>query len=288
MFENFEYLNLINKKLSDYCKGENTLLQAMRYTLNLPGKRLRPILALEVCMALGGEFKNCLPFSCAIEMVHTYSLIHDDLPGMDDDDMRRGKPTNHKVFGEGVAILAGDALLNLAFEIIAAKETVDLVGEKLAILAARALFKASGKDGMVLGQVIDLESEGKSISQDLLQCMHINKTAKLISAACELGGLAAGTDEENLQKIREYGLCIGLMFQIMDDILDATSDKETLGKNLSDNENGKATYVSVLGLRKSREKVKELTEKAIEAISYLGENSETLKKIAINLSDRVK
>ena len=254
MLKNDEFLNLINEKLNEYlpqkAEYENNLIKAMRYTLNLPGKRVRPILALEFCKALGGKAEECLPFACAIEMIHNYSLIHDDLPCMDDDDLRRGKPTNHKVFGEAMALLAGDGLLNLAFEVMVSKETVALVGEKRAILASRVLSNACGKDGMILGQVIDLESENKSISMDLLKKMHINKTAKLISVACEIGGIIAGANEEQLLKIKEYGLDLGLAFQIMDDILDA--DQNDKNKNLSDKENGKSTYVTMLGLEKSK------------------------------------
>lgn len=293
MLKNDEYLNLINEKLNEYlpkkAEYENNLIKAMRYTLNLPGKRLRPILALEFCRALGGKIEECLPFACAIEMIHNYSLIHDDLPCMDDDDLRRGKPTNHKVFGEAIALLAGDGLLNLAFEVMVSKETVALVGEKRAILASRVLSNACGKDGMILGQVIDLESENKSISMGLLKKMHINKTAKLISAACEIGGIIAGANEEQLLKTKEYGLDLGLAFQIMDDILDADQNEKNINinKNLSDKENGKSTYVTMLGLEESKELVNDLTNNAIESIVFLKDEGEKLKKIAKKLSNRV-
>lgn len=289
MLKNTHYLNLINEKLDSYFPEKqdsiNTLNKAMKYTLSLPGKRVRPILALEFCRALGGKVEECLPFACAIEMVHNYSLIHDDLPCMDDDDLRRGKPTNHKVFGEAMALLAGDGLLNLAFEVMLSEETVALVGEKRAILASRVLANACGKDGMILGQAIDLESENKSISMDLLKTMHINKTAKLISAACEIGGIIAGANEEQLLKTKEYGLDLGLAFQIMDDILDANEIEENI--NLSDKENGKATYVTMLGLEKSKKLVNDLTGRAIENISFLKDDGENLRKIAKELSQRV-
>ena len=289
MLKNTHYLNLINEKLDSYFPEKpdsmNTLNKAMKYTLSLPGKRVRPILALEFCKALGGKVEECLPFACAIEMIHNYSLIHDDLPCMDDDDLRRGEPTNHKVFGEAMALLAGDGLLNLAFEVMVSKETVALVGEKRAILASRVLSNACGKDGMILGQVIDLESENKLISMDLLKKMHINKTAKLISAACEVGGIIAGANKEQLLKIREYGLDLGLAFQIMDDILDADQNDKNI--NLSDKENGKATYVTMLGLEKSKKLVNDLTGKAIETLSFLKDDGENLRKIAIDLSQRI-
>lgn len=289
MLKNTHYLNLINEKLDSYFPEKsdsiNTLNKAMKYTLSLPGKRVRPILALEFCRALGGKIEECLPFACAIEMVHNYSLIHDDLPCMDDDDLRREKPTNHKVFGEAMALLAGDGLLNLAFEIMLSEETVALVGEKRAILASRVLANACGRSGMILGQVIDLESENKSISMGLLKTMHINKTAKLISAACEIGGIIAGAKKEQLLKTKKYGLDLGLAFQIMDDILDADQNEENI--NLSDKENGKATYVTMLGLEKSKKLVINLTKNAIENISFLKDNGENLRKIAIDLSQRI-
>lgn len=289
MLKNAHYLNLINEKLDSYfpekSDSENILNKAMKYTLNLPGKRVRPVLALEFCRALGGKIEECLPFACAIELVHNYSLIHDDLPCMDDDDLRRGKPTNHKVFGEAIALLAGDGLLNLAFETMLSEKTVALVGEKRAILASRVLANACGRSGMILGQVIDLESENKSISMDLLKTMHINKTAKLISAACEIGGIIAKANKEQLLKIREYGLELGLAFQIMDDILDANGDTENI--NLSDKEHGKSTYVTMLGLEKSKKLVNDLTDKAIENISFLKDDGGNLRKIAIDLSQRI-
>lgn len=289
MLKNTHYLNLINEKLDSYFPEKqdsmNTLNKAMKYTLSLPGKRVRPILALEFCRALGGKIEECLPFACAIEMVHNYSLIHDDLPCMDNDDLRREKPTNHKVFGEAIALLAGDGLLNLGFETMLSEETVALVGEKKAILASRVLADACGRSGMILGQVIDLESENKSISMDLLKTMHINKTAKLISAACEIGGIIAKANKEQLLKTKKYGLELGLAFQIMDDILDANGDGENI--NLSDKENGKATYVTMLGLEKSKKLVNDLTNSAIENISFLKDEGENLKKIAIDLSQRI-
>lgn len=289
MLKNTHYLNLINEKLDSYfpekSDSENILNKAMKYTLNLPCKRVRPVLALEFCRALGGKIEECFPFACAIEMGHNYSLIHDDLPCMDNDDLRRGKPTNHKVFGEAIALLAGDGLLNLAFETMLSEKTVALVGEKRAILASRVLANACGRSGMILGQVIDLESENKSISMDLLKTMHINKTAKLISAACEIGGIIAKANKEQLLKIRGYGLNLGLAFQIMDDILDADQNEENM--NLSDKENGKSTYVTMLGLEKSKKLVNDLTEKAIENISFLKDDGENLRKIAKDLSKRI-
>ncbi len=292
MILNSYYLNLIEAQLDHYLSGrsdKNNLEKAIEYSLKQRGKRLRPILILEFCDLLGTDVKKALPFACAMEMIHTYSLIHDDMPCMDDDDLRRGVPTNHKVFGERVALLAGDALLNLAFEVMLSQETVDLAGKSCTISAARTIANAAGKNGMILGQLLDIESENKDISLDELRKIHINKTAKLIIASTQVGCIVAGANEAELAVAEKYGENLGLAFQVMDDILDVTSTKEVMGKNPnSDISKGKATYVSLLGLKKSKDLVVNLTNSAINNLEMFGDKKERLCKIAADLSHRIK
>ena len=289
-----EYAELINKAIDEYISSEkfsgresgglDTMLEAMSYSLRNGGKRIRPLLTLEFCRICGGDYKTAIPFALGAEMIHTYSLIHDDLPCMDDDDMRRGKPSSHKVFGEANALLAGDSLLTYAFETVLSAPHMS--AEKKAA-AGFALAKAAGCSGMIAGQVMDLENEGKKAALDEVSATDRLKTGELIRAAALLGCIAAGADEEKKKAATEYCDNIGLAFQIVDDILDVTSDDATLGKPVgSDSENEKSTYVSLLGLEKSKEIADELTQKAKAALEIFGKEKDFLAQLADKLASR--
>ena len=267
--------------------GIRTVIESMKYSLTAGGKRVRPVLVLEFAKLCGGTEDAAMPFACAIEMIHTYSLIHDDLPCMDDDDMRRGKPTNHKVFGEAAAVLGGDALLTLAFETVLSEKAAELNGYEKCARAGRLLASCAGAEGMIGGQIIDLESEGKSVSADHPRRMDALKTGALIRAACLLGCISAGASDEQMKAAEKYADCIGLAFQIVDDMLDVTSDEATLGKPIgSDAENNKSTYVALLGLDVCRSLVSELTDGAIAALSVFGSGTDILSDLAKALRDR--
>ena len=261
------------------------LLAAMRYSLLDAGKRIRPILALEFCRAAGGHPEDAMPFACGVEMIHSYSLIHDDLPCMDDDDLRRGKPSCHIRFGEDTALLAGDALQPLAFETMLTRSTVS---PALTVKAAGVLAHACGAAGMVGGQVIDLQNEGKNVGMEDLRLMDSGKTGAIIKAACLMGVIVAGGGEDLSHIADVYAENIGIAFQITDDILDVTSDAATLGKPVaSDIENDKSTYVSLLGLDKAREEAARYTALAVEAVAPLGEKAEFLAAFAQMLAERI-
>ncbi len=266
-----------------------TAVDAMRYSLTAGGKRIRPKLTLAFAKLCGGSEEAALPFACAIEMIHTYSLIHDDLPCMDDDDMRRGKPTNHKVFGEAAAVLAGDALLTLAFETVLSEQAAALNGYEKCVKAGKILSSCAGAEGMIGGQIIDMESENKTVSAEHLAVMDRKKTGALIKAACLMGCISAGADEVQCQAAERYAECIGLAFQIVDDMLDVISDEATLGKPIgSDTDNHKSTYVSLLGLEECRKRSAALTEEAISSLSVFPQGAEELKELAVRLRDRMK
>ena len=261
-----------------------TLHKSMRYSLFAGGKRLRPILCLAASEACGGNFADAIPAACAVECIHTYSLIHDDLPCMDDDDMRRGKPTNHKVFGEPVAVLAGDALLTLAFEIVSSTKpnkkynSGDMVKE-LAI--------TSGSKHLVGGQVLDLEGENEEINPRTLQFIHSSKTAALLTSSLKLGAMSVGASQKKLLSLEEFGQCTGLAFQVIDDILDVTQSSETLGKSAGKDEAvNKATYRSIHGLEKSKKIARKLTVKAINALKPFKSSGKRLEELAHYLLDR--
>lgn len=252
-------------------ESESEILNAMGYSVLAGGKRIRPLMVLLSCEALGGDIQKALPFAAAIEMVHCYSLIHDDLPAMDDDDFRRGKPSNHKVFGEAMAILAGDALLTEAFSEIAKAE----VSDTQKIKAVAALAKRAGKDGMVLGQALDMH--GCSEFESLLE-IYRRKTGDLLCAALSMGALAAGGKGSEFD---EYGEKIGVAFQIKDDILDVTASEEVLGKPInSDEKNEKKTSLKFISLEKAQEMVKTLTEEGKNSLSFLGDGGKKLLEIA--------
>jgi geranylgeranyl diphosphate synthase type II len=257
------------------------IVGAMGYSLFAGGKRLRPILCMAGAEAAGGEARDVLPVACAIELIHTYSLIHDDLPVMDDDDMRRGKPTNHKVFGEAVALLAGDGLLTKAFHVMTGPDLVNRVRPESLLAVIGLIAQAAGYEGMVGGQVVDIESEGKEVDPSIVEFIHTRKTAALISASVVSGAILAGAAEDHVKVLASYGQNIGLAFQVSDDILDIEGDSRELGKNVgSDTRQEKITYPAVLGLKRSKQIQKELVEQAIESLGPFDQRAEPLRLIA--------
>jgi len=270
---------MVNSHLEELLKIEDApgdILDAMKYSLLACGKRIRPILAISICEALGGRIEDVLSFACAMEMIHTYSLIHDDLPAMDNDNLRRGKPTNHVVFGEAKAILAGDALLNYAFEVMLSEIAKKGYGEKY-VKAAEIVAASSGVKGMIGGQVIDIESENSSMDLKELQDMHRRKTGALIEASALLGCIISGKTER-MDLVGEYSRNLGIAFQIVDDILDYEGDSSILGKSIGKDEaEGKSTFVSILGIQKSKEMANKYSEnaydiaKSLDASGFLGE-----------------
>jgi geranylgeranyl diphosphate synthase type II len=255
-----------------------TLHKAMRYSLFAGGKRLRPILCLAAAEACGGKTAAALPHACATECIHTYSLIHDDLPSMDNDDLRRGRPTCHKVFGDGIAILAGDALLTIAFEIATHAQPVRRYGLRDVF---REISVAAGSRKLIAGQVLDLEAEGQRITRAQLRSIHENKTAALLTASIRLGAMAANANPKQLAAVTAFGRALGLAFQVIDDILDVTQTSEKLGKSAGkDVAANKATYPAVIGLDKSRAEARRLTAKAHGALESLGENARVLRALA--------
>ena len=266
-----------------------TAVQAMAYACQGGGKRIRPVLTMEFCRLCGVPAERALPFAAAIELIHSYSLVHDDLPCMDNSPLRRGKPSVHAAFGEATALLAGDALLNRAFEIALDPARSRDVPPANARAAAFALGTAAGMLGMVGGQVIDLDSENKTIDLDTLERLQLGKTAALLTAACEMGVLVAGGTPEMLQAARTYGRGIGLSFQMIDDILDVTSTAEQLGKPVgSDADNGKSTYVSLLGIERTRQLAAERTAQAVAALAVFGDGAQGLRDLAQALLTRKK
>lgn len=287
---NFEnYIGIINDRLDKYknetmqhIAEQRDVAEAMWYSLSAGGKRIRPVLVMEFCRVCGGDTKNAEAAACAIEMIHTFSLIHDDLPCMDNDDYRRGKPSCHKAYGEATALLAGDALENLAFGIIADAVIPDSVKVRL----VQTLAKAVGVNGMIGGQVIDTEYEGKNIPEEMLLRMYSMKTSALLKAACLMGCICAEADEEKMTAAIKYAENLGLAFQIIDDILDITGNEQQLGKPIgSDAANGKITYASLNGLGKSNSYAAKLTENALDSLSAF-ENTEFLKELTLYLLKR--
>ena len=285
-----DYKQLVDERLRQLLMDEavypEVIHKSMAYSLFAGGKRFRPVLCLCACEAVGGALDAALDAACALEMVHTYSLIHDDLPGMDDDDYRRGKLTNHKVFGEGIAILAGDALLTQAFEVLADCALGQNEPQKAA-LAVKELAYASGTRGMVGGQVADIISEGKQPTQELLEYIHHHKTAALIIASVKLGGIFAGADSIQLAQLESYGRHLGLAYQITDDILDITGDAAKIGKPVgSDIKNNKATFPALFGLEQSRQMAKQAVDAAVKALDELPGDTAKLNVMAQSLIGR--
>jgi geranylgeranyl diphosphate synthase type II len=261
-----------------------TIHKAMRYSLFAGGKRLRPILCLAAAKACGGRTNAALPLACAVECIHTYSLIHDDLPSMDNDDLRRGRATCHKVFGDGIAILAGDALLTIAFEIAMQARPTSRYDLRDFF---REITSAAGSRKLIAGQVADLEAEGRRINRAQLRYIHENKTAALLTASVRLGAMAAHATAKELAAITAFGRALGLAFQVIDDILDVTQTSEKLGKSAGkDVAAKKATYPAVIGLEKSRVEARRLTREANGALKSLGENAIVLRALADYLLQR--
>ena len=266
---------------------QTVVAEAMAYACEGGGKRIRPVLLLEFCRLCGGDTEAALPAAAAIEMIHSYSLVHDDLPCMDNSLLRRGKPSTHAVYGETMALLAGDGLLNLAFETILAPKNRGSLTADGVLGAASALADAAGIEGMVGGQVIDLDSEGKQIDLATLEALQRGKTAALLIAACVMGARLAGATPAQEQAARTFGEGIGLSFQIIDDILDVTADAAKLGKPVgSDAENEKTTYVSLLGLDAARRLAQQRTAEAVEALAVFGADADSLRQLAEALLHR--
>jgi len=274
----------LNRFLPPAGTRPKTIHQAMRYSIFAGGKRLRPVICLATAEVLHGKIDNALPLACALECIHTYSLIHDDLPAMDNDDFRRGKPTSHKVYGEGMAILAGDGLLTIAFEIATMGKASSRYPHAVLI---RELAAASGSQGMVGGQVADLEGEGKKITPADLRYIHENKTAALIASSIRLGAMSANATAKQLAQLTDFGRSLGLAFQVIDDILDVTQTSEKLGKSAGkDIAAQKATYPALLGLDKAKKEADRLTARARAALKPFGKNAAPLEAIADYLLQR--
>lgn len=283
-----ERIDLINKTLEKYLRPKypQRLYEAMNYSIFAGGKRIRPVLLLSACEAAGGNIDEALPFACALEMIHTYSLIHDDLPAMDNDDFRRGKPTCHKQFDEALAILAGDGLLTYSFEVML--EAICCNNTEFA-RAAKIIANYSGSEGMLVGQVVDVESEGKKIDDKTLMFIHDNKTGGLIKAALMSGAVIGGADDDTMRNFEKIGYNMGMAFQIKDDILDVTSTTEVLGKPvLSDIKNEKQTYVSLYGLDNAQQDCETFSIGAVKMIKEMGENADFLAWYAESLMNRDK
>lgn len=283
-----KYKPLIDKKLQEILKDappEYAILEdAMKYSLSIGGKRIRPCLLMEFANICGGDTEDALNLATAIECIHTYSLIHDDLPCMDNDDMRRGKPSCHKKFGEDIALLAGDALLTFAFSLVTRCKRSNPLN---IIRCVEILSAYSGKNGMIGGQVIDLQSEGKEIDNGKLLTMYTLKTSMLLQAACYMGCIISGATGEQKNAAYQYGKNLGIAFQIVDDILDVTSTTSQLGKPVgSDQQNQKSTYVSINGLENAKAAADEYTNKAIEALEPFKDKADALKELTLMLCKR--
>lgn len=275
----------LTKLLDERCE-DGVLKDAMLYSITAGGKRLRPALCL-ISASLFGDERAALDIACALEMIHTYSLIHDDLPAMDNDSLRRGKPTSHIVFGEANAILAGDGLLNLAFEVMISSAIKHKINLENYVSAMKIVSNASGVVGMIAGQVADIEYEGKEKNEKVLQYIHKRKTAAMITASVMAGAALQGAGEKEKAALLEYGECIGLVFQIVDDILDVVGDEAKMGKTLGKDQNSnKQTFVSLYGLAESRRIAKKKTQQASNALSIFGDKASELKDLATFLLDR--
>jgi geranylgeranyl diphosphate synthase type II len=277
---------LVDTALDSILPKEDTapvsLHKSMRYSVFAGGKRIRPILMLAACEAIGGDIERAMPAACAMEMIHTYSLIHDDLPAMDDDDFRRGNPTNHKVFGEAIAILAGDALLTQAFIAMSCSGSSGSVPSATLLAVINEIGHCAGSHGMVGGQVVDMESEGnKDIDLPTVQYIHTHKTGALIKASVKAGALLGAANDNELASLTRYGEAVGLAFQIADDILDIEGTTEQIGKDAgSDEARGKATYPAVVGLADAKKRAAELVDIALESLRDFDDKAEPLREIA--------
>lgn len=287
-----EYVTLTEAFLDQYlntegCVGQERLVESMRYSALAGGKRLRPAMTMEFCRTCGGDPVDALPFAVALEMIHTYSLIHDDLPCMDNDDMRRGKPTNHKVYGEDMAVLSGDALLTQAFELVTNSQYIGHLPPDSVLRAINILSYEAGILGMIGGQVLDVRAEHRQLDYDALVCLQERKTGALMRAAARMGCTVGGADALQVQAADRYAALLGLAFQIQDDILDVEGDAQVLGKHTgSDTQNGKSTFPSLLGLPTCREKVRTLTDEAVSSIAGVFADCSFLRLLAESLVNR--
>ncbi len=290
-----EYRELFEEHLLDFIPDIDqksiTLYDSMKYSLTAGGKRIRPVLLMAACEFCGGKAEEALPYACAIEYIHTYSLIHDDLPCMDDDELRRGQPTNHVIYGDGVATLAGDGLQSAAYEAMQRDmllyfDNIDAL--KCRIRAAYEIVKGAGVTGMVAGQIADVEAENKRCSKELLDYIHITKTADMIIGAVRAGARLGCCNEHDLDNLTTFAENLGLAFQVCDDILDVEGDQELLGKEVGHDEaNCKATYPALYGLEESKAKLRELTDAAKEALAEYYDNAELFVELAEMLASRV-
>ncbi len=287
-----DYIELVNSKLDEFIKIEypETIFKSMKYTVTLPGKRLRPVMCLETCRMLGGEIEDAVPTACAIEMLHAQTLIHDDLPCMDNDDYRRGKLTNHKVFGEAIAVLAGDALLTYAPNVIT--KYSQYLSPSVLIRVLNEYFHFAGANGVIAGQVVDIESENNNYEgldkSKILEYLHSHKTSDLFQLAMRTGAIIAGADDEKLIAVTEFAKTFGLAFQIADDILDEVSTFEQMGKTLGkDKAEGKLTYVSLYGLGEAKCKLACLFEKCHDIMKQQNIESDIFKNMIKQIGERV-
>ena len=278
-----QHLSLVEQHLCEYLPQGDGVEAVMRYACDGGGKRIRPVLLLECCRLCGGDVNEALPFAAAIEYIHSYSLVHDDLPCMDNSPLRRGKPSAHAKYGETMALLAGDALLNRAFEVMLSAKTAH---PTRALRAAATLADNAGVAGMIGGQVLDLESEGKTIDLSTLKRLQEGKTAALLTAACRMGAILGGGTDEQVDRAGRYGYYLGLAFQVVDDLLDVTATAEQLGKPVgSDEQNEKSTYVSLLGIDAAHKLAQEYTEQAVSALGEFDEHDD-LRQLAEALLTR--
>ena len=289
-----EYNQIVDSHLTDFIPNIDnkslSLYDSMKYSLLAGGKRLRPVLLLAACEFAGGNIKEAIPYACAIEYIHTYSLIHDDLPAMDNDDLRRGLPTNHKVYGEAIAILAGDGLLTTAFEVINKDMMLYFDSPEKIIKRVNAAYQiasGAGCRGMVAGQVSDIEAENAVASSEMLEYIHLNKTAALFKSAIKAGLYLGNYNDKMITDLSKYADNLGLAYQIADDILDVVGNPDELGKETgSDKKKSKNTYISINGLEKAYERLEELTENAVEAIADYYDNAEFFKNLVLKLAKR--
>lgn len=284
-------IKLVEKALDSYLPQVSTLPSslhgAMRYSVFAGGKRIRPVLMAAACEAVGGKTEEVMPAAAALEMIHSYSLIHDDLPAMDDDDLRRGQPTNHKVYGEALAILAGDGLLTEAFILLSSPLVLTDLSANARLEIMHIFARAAGSLGMVGGQVVDMESEGQPVELPTLEYIHTHKTGALILAAIETGAIIGRATSDQRRALRRYGEAAGLAFQVADDILDIVADQALLGKDVgSDQARGKATYPALLGVEGARERARELRDMALGALESFGAEAQPLRDIATYIVDR--
>ena len=291
-----EYKELVDQHLMEFIPNIDnksiSLYESMKYSLTAGGKRLRPVLLLAACEFAGGNIKEAIPYACAIEYIHTYSLIHDDLPAMDNDDLRRGLPTNHKVYGDAIAILAGDGLLNCAFEAISKDmmlfyDSPEKIRKR--VNAAYEIAKGAGVRGMVAGQVSDIEAENAIASKEMLEYIHLNKTGALIRAAIKAGLYLGNPTDSMINDLEKYSENLGIAYQIADDIMDVVGNPDEMGKAAgSDEKKHKNTYTSILDIDHARNRLDELTAKAVESIEKYYDNAEFFRNLVLDLAKRTK